>query len=174
MIRTGCVVSLTDNIAKVQLDPLDCQRCESGNGCAITLLPTVKRVNQASAILDCEIDTAADSSNSTEIRSGDRVEISLKISTVDKVRLYGVYLLPVIGLLAGAIGGTLLAGYILPDSQLLPSLGAVVGFTGGLFAYPSYNCQQRATDLRGLNPRISRRLNGESTIAFKTTTSADG
>ena len=166
MIRTGCIVSLTGDIAEVQLDPLSCSRCEKGEGCAIRLLSS----KPAPEIGD---HTLIHCANAVQAKPGDRVEISLDVSFFNKVRVNGAYLLPVIGLLAGAISGTLLAGLVSTDSQLLPSLGAIVGFAGGLFAYPSYNCEQHAADLQGLNPRISRLLVGESTIAFRATTSAD-
>ncbi|MEE9335934.1 MAG: SoxR reducing system RseC family protein [Granulosicoccaceae bacterium] len=166
MNRTGCVVSLTNDIAKVQLHDLNCSRCEKGQGCAIRLLP---------AKPDTNIPTSVQCANAVDVSVGDRVEINFDVSIFNRMRVYSAYLLPLIGLLAGAIAGTMIAGQLSTDSQLLPSLGAIIGFVGGVFVYPSYNCEQHNTDLQGLNPRISRLLKkGEPTIAFQATTSTDG
>ncbi len=152
MIRTGCVVGLTNSLAQVQLDDLSCSRCEKGEGCAIRLLPREPDV-QAPTSVQCEY--------TAQLAVGDRVEILLDVSIFNKMRVYSAYLLPIMGLLAGAVAGGAIASQLSTDSQLLPSLGAIFGFVGGIFAYPSYNCEQHATGLAGLNPRISRQLNGE-------------
>ena len=167
MIRTGNVISLTNKTAGVHLDKLACSRCEKGQGCAIRLLAQKPTPDSAKhTVIHCV--------NAVQAQLGNRVEITLDVSLAKQVRVYGTYLLPVIGLLVGAIAGAFIANLMSTDSQLLPSIGAIVGFAGGVFAYPSYNCEQHATDLQGLNPRISRLLGGESTIAFRATTSVDG
>ena len=157
MIRTGCVVSLTEDFAKVKLDDLNCSRCEKGQGCAIRLLP--RPATDTATSVQC--------ANAIDVVAGDRVEINFDVSIFNKVRVYSAYLLPIIGLLAGAIAGTVIASQLSTDSQFLPSLGAIIGFAGGIFAYPSYNCEQHAADLQGLNPRISRLLKKGGNVPFE-------
>ena len=170
MIRTGCVVSLSNNLAQVnlaqiRLDDLNCSRCEKGEGCAIRLLPNKPEIS-APASIQC--------ANTANVTVGDHVEIHFDVSILNKLRVYSAYLLPIMGLLAGALAGTVVASQLSTDSQLLPSLGAIFGFVGGILAYPAYNCEQHATDLQGLNPRINRLLKGEATLTFRAKTSTDG
>lgn len=165
MIRTGCIVSLSDELAQVQLDDLNCSRCEKGQGCAIRLFP--KSSLDAAIPIQCAnaIDVTLGDPKLGGPMLGDRVEIHFDVSNFNKMRVYSAYFLPIIGLLAGAIVGTAISTGMIKqlstDSQLLPSLGAIIGFVGGFFAYPSYNREQHAADLQGLNPRISRLLKKE-------------
>ncbi len=161
MIRTGCIVSLSDEFAQVQLDDLNCSRCAKGQGCAIRLFPN----SGADAAISIQCANAVDVTLG-DPKLGDPVEIHFDVSNFNKMRVYSAYFLPIIGLLAGAIVGTAISAVtaMSTDSQLLPSLGAIIGFVGGFFVYPSYNCEQHAADLQGLNPRIGRLLKKEVNV----------
>lgn len=153
MKRNGCVVSVCGNLADVELDTISCSQCQKGTGCAIRLLPG----SQSSITVQC--------TNAAQASLGDRVEVSLDVPQGGQLRVYSAYLLPLAGLLLGTMLGSLIALQLSYPGQLLPSLGAILGFTGGLFAYPNYNCEQLSADLQSFNPRISRLLAGNTQLA---------
>jgi positive regulator of sigma E activity len=153
VIRNGCVVSVSGNQANVELEAFSCSRCQKGRGCAIQLLPS----SQSTLSIDC--------CNNVAAAVGDRVEVSLSIPQGSALRVYSAYLFPLAGLLLGTLLGNLMGKQLAIQGQVLPSLGALFGFAGGLFAYPKDNCEQHGADLQSLNPQISRLLAGESTLA---------
>jgi len=165
VVRTGSVVSLINEHARIQLDNMDCSRCEKGQGCAIRLFSS-----QVQTLPKAHVNCA----NHLQAQAGDQVEVLLDVPQSHQLRVYAAYGLPLLGLLVGAILGTVLGQQMSTDSQLFPSLLAIIGFAVGVIAYPTYNCSQHTADLQGLNPRISRVLDGESTLTFRAKTSAEG
>lgn len=154
MNRNGRVVSVSGNQANVELDTINCSQCQKGRGCTIRLLPS----SQSSTVtLQC--------SNAVAAAIGDRVEVSLDMPNGGQLLVYSAYLLPLAGLVLGTLLGNLIAEQLAYTGQLLPSLGALIGFAGGLFAYPKYNCEHLNADLQSFNPQISRLLAGNAILA---------
>ena len=144
--RTGRVVAHDGYSVRIAFNRLsDCANCESGFGCGIG--PVVGMMKSTCVIRLSTADPAV-----AVLSAGDRVCVGINARQLT-VQVLLVYLLPVIGLLVGAVcAGTFVPG----ASDLDVGIGALVGLFG---TYLGARGLRVSLDLdTALQPRIAQRL----------------
>ena len=123
----GVVISANDNSATVQIQrTTSCGHCAAKQGCdsARVAKQLGKQFIQVKVV----------NHPRSAVKIGDNVVVGLPEQALLKGAIL-VYLVPLFGLFAGAIGGELVtASASLPYSELLSILSSLVGFSVGLIA----------------------------------------
>jgi sigma-E factor negative regulatory protein RseC len=123
----GVVISADNNSATVQIQrTTSCGHCAAKQGC--------DSASVANRLGKQYMQVKVANHSHHAVKVGDNVVVGLPEQSLLKGAIL-VYLVPLFGLFAGAIGGEIVtASASLPHSELLSVLSSLVGFSVGLFA----------------------------------------